>query len=644
MKQAKRYLKSSSIRKIALLLTLLLLIIYPLHLVLNGSLSSPYFERIIPQNIIKPHQPDNINQKLLSNNESNKNLIIFPKLFDYKKQEDVFKANKMVLNDNQEIITYHGNSSAINYELNHLPKHSHEIKIFNGTYKKSESSTSCSDNQQLIDLQISDNFIFNDNFEIMINKLIEQLEKDEAFTDIDKFFQNKLHQMLKENTYRKHFYKFAGTSVWLEKYGVHLMVSRVLFSRKGIKWNPQISLLYAQIYDENWNEINDIELILPMVEPDGELNYEPIKFPKFLPIPYYFNSDYTKRRWYGPEDTRIMLIENEFKEKEPIIIFNSDHRNINGTTSINGDTSIQISFEMNRSMFIGWPFRKQLGKVNTDGIQDSKYDHIKYNKVAELKIENTKRQVVEKNWTPFIIPSERTTKGDTNIYLVYKWDNLEILKCDLINIKDGISNCKFTYKDSNKKAKKVGPVRGGTEMFPLASLDSSYKDKDVWIGFLRAHISHCGCGRSMYRPNFYIFIKEQNEFKVRYLSSSISFNIPVSGWRKHEVQCAARDPNVLIPNGISIWEDQSGNEDILSLTLSVADENNSIIHIYGLKKIVEDLLAHPPNENEVHDNSKLMKCVLDSSIEFCKAYGDVQTKLGITEEIMLKNEKTNKKD
>jgi len=392
--------------------------------------------------------------------------------------------------------------------------------------------------------------------------------------------------------------------------------------------------------------------------------HENLKFARFLPIPYYFDHQYTKRRWYGPEDTRIMLVENELQKEEPVVIFNAHQRNIHNYTRIDEDKSMQINFEFHRAMFIGWPFRYQLGKVNTDGISDSRFDNVKFTQVKEFRIAKKKRKAVEKNWTPFIIPKDRDSQspGDKYIYLIYQWDNLEVLKCELQqfnNNEDGISNCEFIYKAKKlKKQSKVGPIRGGTEMIPYGSIDATYKDQNIWIGFLRAHIKHCGCGRSMYRPNFYIFTKLDTSdlFQVQYLSSSISFNIPVSGWRKHKVQCAARDPNVLIPNGVSLWEDDPiTKKDVLGLTLSVADENNSILYIYGLKDIVKDLL-NKKQQKETEgtssnngdgdadvDNEQLMKCVLDASIEFCKAYGDEQTKLGVTEDVLKKLEEEKKK-
>ena len=71
------------------------------------------------------------------------------------------------------------------------------------------------------------------------------------------------------------------------------MLSRVIYSQK-VKNEPQLSLLYAQVYDENWNELNDIELIVPVINPNGERVYDSVKYPQFVAIPFYHNSEYIK--------------------------------------------------------------------------------------------------------------------------------------------------------------------------------------------------------------------------------------------------------------------------------------------------------------------------------------------------------------
>ena len=86
---------------------------------------------------------------------------------------------------------------------------------------------------------------------------------------------------------------------------------------------------------------------------------------------------------------------------------------------------------------------------------------------------------------------------------------------------------------------------------------------------------------------------DMGTFQVAYLSSYISFNIPVPGWKTHEIQCGKRDPNVLIPNGISNWEVATidGIErDVLTMTLSAADEDNILMDIHGLKQLSKILL------------------------------------------------------
>ncbi|CCG24480.1 Bmt6 beta-mannosyltransferase [Candida orthopsilosis Co 90-125] len=656
VKSGIRWFRSIS-RRFLIIVVIVLLAIFPIHLLfrnadkglpLLGLISSK--KPLLPKTSSITNDKNSLPQAHLHNHNSQQ-LLVFPQNF---KDEATYKQLFPV--DNKQVINYSGNNSALTFDQLKHATIPHRIHLFNSFSK----SKQCSQSMQSLDLTISENFIFDADFKSMVEILQQQLKTDDAFKHLDGFFQGKLPTMLEKNTIGKHFYKFAGTSVWLKEYGVHLMVSRVLFSRRGLKWNPQISLLYAQVYDVNWQELINVELVVPVMDTDGVTRInQNLKFPRFLPIPYYFDYHYTKRRWYGPEDTRIMLIENEMQKEEPVIIFNAHQRNIHNYTVVDEDKSMQINFEFHRAMFIGWPFRYQLGKVNTDGISDSRFDNVKFTRVKELRIAKKNRKGVEKNWTPFIIPKDRDPKfpGDKYIYLIYQWDNLEVLKCELqfFQNSEDESKCQFVYKaKKSKKQGKVGPIRGGTEMIPYGSIDPTYKDKNVWIGFLRAHIKHCGCGRSMYRPNFYIFTKSEtsDEFQVQYLSSSISFSIPVSGWRKHEVQCAARDPNVLIPNGISSWEyDPVTKQDVLGLTLSVADENNSILYIYGLKGMVKDLL----NQQELAqvatggvdgvdgNNELLMKCVLDASIEFCKAYGDEQTKLGVTEEVLKKLEEEKKK-
>ncbi|KAG5419850.1 BMT3 [Candida metapsilosis] len=650
VKSGLRWLKSIS-RRLLIILLIILVAILPIHLLLQttGSKSS-LFGLLSSQGTTLLPKTDSSTLKTQPqahlHNHISQQLLVFPQNFN---DEATYKQ-LYPIDQSKQVINYSGNNSALTFEQLQRKTTPHKIHLFNSF----TNSKQCQASMTSLDLTISDNLIFDDDYKSMAEVLLQQLKSDDALKHLDGFFQGKIPTMLSENNVGKHFYKFAGTSVFLKEYGVHLMVSRVLFSRRGLKWNPQISLLYAQVYDVHWQELTNVELVVPVMDVDGVSRVnENMKFPRFLPIPFYSDDQYTKRRWYGPEDTRIMLVENELQKEEPVIIFNAHQRSIHNYTAVDEDKAMQINFQFNRAMFIGWPFRYQLGKVNTDGISDSRFDEVKFTRVRHFEIKGRPRKGAEKNWTPFVVPKDRSSKspGDKHIYLVYQWAKLEVLKCELqqFNFNEDVSECESVYKATSKKGGIIGPIRGGTEMVPYSTIDPSYKDKNVWIGFLRAHIKHCGCGRSMYRPNFYIFTKRDNsdEFQVLYLSSSISFNIPVPGWRKSEVQCAARDPSVLIPNGVSSWEyDRTTKQDILGLTLSVGDENNSILYIYGLKDIVKELLKKRDMEQVDGGgvfNQQMMNCVLDASKEFCKAYGEEQDRLGVSEAVLKKIEEEKKK-
>ena len=56
------------------------------------------------------------------------------------------------------------------------------------------------------------------------------------------------------------------------------MISRVIYSQKGKKGDPQISLLYAQLYDTNWQELTNTDLLVSMQDITGEYKLEKLQF------------------------------------------------------------------------------------------------------------------------------------------------------------------------------------------------------------------------------------------------------------------------------------------------------------------------------------------------------------------------------
>ena len=159
----------------------------------------------------------------------------------------------------------------------------------------------------------------------------------------------------------------------------------------------------------------------------------------------------------------------------------------------------------------------------------------------------------------------------------------------------------------------------------LSTKQEPQQQRQLWIGFLRAHVKDCGCGGSMYRPNFLILEKLNSKFKLTYLSGSINFNVSVYGWANYDVVCAGHEANALIPNGISMFDQ---DDDYLTLSMSVADQDNTLVHIHGVKKLIY-LLDH--DWNGILKENKQIECVVNNANDFCKAYADEHYKLGDSE-------------
>ena len=116
------------------------------------------------------------------------------------------------------------------------------------------------------------------------------------FQEFLPFFPNLKEQLQSadDDIINKHWYQFIGSTVWLQQYGVHLMISRIIYTEvdQGL---PIISLAYLQLFDRNWNELNDVELIIPDYETttttttQSKYKYKSIIYPYFAPIPIYHN-------------------------------------------------------------------------------------------------------------------------------------------------------------------------------------------------------------------------------------------------------------------------------------------------------------------------------------------------------------------
>ena len=70
---------------------------------------------------------------------------------------------------------------------------------------------------------------------------------------------------------------------------MYFMISRIAYSPHGVKNQPVVSLTYGQLFDRNWNEVKNINLLVPSNDPSkngGHDSFRIISFPYF----YRFHS------------------------------------------------------------------------------------------------------------------------------------------------------------------------------------------------------------------------------------------------------------------------------------------------------------------------------------------------------------------
>lgn len=99
--------------------------------------------------------------------------------------------------------------------------------------------------------------------------------------------------------------------------------------------------------------------------------------------------------------------------------------------------------------------------------------------------------------------------------------------------------------------------------------------------------------------------------------------------------CHPKDPNALIPNGISHWDVSTiklgkkyVTEDFVTLSLSVAD---ATVHTIQIKNLLQNILSDTSvlsyNQKSGYTDD-VVECSLKASNQFCAAYGKEQVKLG----------------
>lgn len=523
-------------------------------------------------------------------------LVIYPGNFMGDVDADAKRRFSSI--ENAQVFRIHGKLLPMSQRFEGLGYQPHEVSVFEG------QSPKCSQLENKVSLQVTQAQKLDDGLDTMAQVFMQQLIHQQEFQPLHHFFVGFGNQ-IEEHTVAEHWFKFAGTSVWLERYGVHLMVLRALYSIKGNKRLPNMSLAYAQVFDKHWREL-DVDLMVK--QQDG--TYENMHFPQMLPIPFFHDAKHKTKRFYGPEDARLLLVRNDDGEQEPVLVFNAYHR----VMEDNKD-------KYYRSMFMSWPLQLQHGKGYVDGTPLK--DGGRFARTVELRRDDHARLEVQKNWTPFVGEAP-DLGGHTHIMFVYRWAPLEILQCSLTHVNElGEAPCTVVHASSDAAAE-VGPLRGGTELLRVDAVSSA--DSETWLGFARAHLFACGCGKDMYRPNLVVIKRNRTQWLLTHLSSYISFDIPIDGWQDASIRCAPRDPSALIPNGISMWLTHA-NHDYMTMTLSVADNT---VHLLHLRDVLKSLVSVNVTSDVVPATNDIITCAIDKSATFCKEYGLHQEAIGTT--------------
>ncbi|AOA60760.1 Beta mannosyl transferase 3 [Komagataella phaffii CBS 7435] len=409
-------------------------------------------------------------------------------------------------------------------------------------------------------------------------------------------------KLTEEEKIEKHWFTFYGSSVFLPDHDVHYLVRRVVFSGEGKANRPITSILVAQIYDKNWNELNGH--FLNVLNPNtGKLQHH--AFPQVLPIAVNWDRN---SKYRGQEDPRVVLRRGRFGP-DPLVMFNTLTQN-----------------NKLRRLFTISPF--------------DQYKTVMYRTNA------FKMQTTEKNWVPFFLKDDQES-----VHFVYSFNPLRVLNCSLDN---GACDVLFELPHDFGMSSEL---RGATPMLNLPQAIPMADDKEIWVSFPRTRISDCGCSETMYRPMLMLFVREGTNFFAELLSSSIDFGLEVIPYTGDGLPCSSGQ-SVLIPNSIDNWEVTGSNgEDILSLTFSEADKSTSVVHIRGLYKYLSELDGYggPEAEDEhnfqrilsdlhfdgkktIENFKKVQSCALDAAKAYCKEYGVTRG-----EEDRLKNKEKERK-
>ncbi|GEQ66633.1 hypothetical protein JCM33374_g296 [Metschnikowia sp. JCM 33374] len=397
-----------------------------------------------------------------------------------------------------------------------------------------------------------------------LEKIFEIFE-EEAHTYGDTYNQHirpVFKEYMGEEKHSSNWFRFSGSSVWLKDFNIHFVVSRLMITENGNRVNPRLSMLLAQVFDEQWNEIEDVRLVFPSNNGEGASRFRvngqdftSYRFPRILPVPFVLGGS---GFYWGAEDPRMTLVRNKNGHDEPLVVFNA----FQTKEVVEEDGKTQIKGF--RSIFMCFPFQVQKGKQLLEGNRETTDDHY-FTHTKQVIIDGEPERVVEKNWTPFVSSGGEYTK---HVMFATSFEPFKVIKCDLWT---DSPTCQVEESQNGD----VGQLRGGTPLVSIKRVDA--EDKEFFAGLARSHLTHCGCGIHFYRPNLVVVARIGTTWSLAQVSSSVDLGMD------------------LIP-----WDDEER------------------VNVHGVLKALNDsrYWEFAVGENTVSP----IKCAQERSNEFCKAY------------------------
>ncbi|GEQ72837.1 hypothetical protein JCM33374_g6525 [Metschnikowia sp. JCM 33374] len=396
------------------------------------------------------------------------------------------------------------------------PSESRSFKVTESVLYAPSSNKNCRESAQKMKLATDD----SERLSLNLGKIFE-IFLEEAETYHDPYNQHLLpilEEYISQEMFKTHWYRLSGSSVWLKDYSVHFVVSRLMMSEIGSRGEPRISMLLAQVYDEEWNEVEDVRLVFPTNSIDSDPNplgfrlgtqdFSSYRFPRILPIPFDVG---TGHNFWGAEDPRMLLVKSKTGHEEPVVVFNA-------YISLNPAEKAMHRVYARRSMFMGFPFQVQKGKSleipNSESTQNNWFTRTK-----KLKVKKQLERLIEKNWAPFV---SANVESHDHIMFVTQFTPLNIIKCDLWTDDE---DCEPEGTPTKNAA---GSLRGGTPLLSVGSTPD--EDGEFFVGFARAHFKGCGCGKKFYRPNLVVVARIGTRWVLSHVSSFIDLGMEVIPW------------------------------------------------------------------------------------------------------------------